>query len=173
MSGNESLLRSLRRDASQALIKMGRWQDAAFVYMRFAVACDRTKQTNNQNYAYLSAVLSHLAAGDTKTAWQTYQDAMMVPCFTSSDQALAADALFVAYASGDTGAVGKCVASNRPFQYVDNAVGLAARQLPVGNFAEQARLAAEQLGIETQGPGAGGTAAQLGGVDETGEEDLT
>lgn len=43
------------------------------------------------------AVVTWLYAGDAKMAWQTYQDAMEVEVFGSSQEAYAVDALFEAY----------------------------------------------------------------------------
>lgn len=42
-------------------------------------------------------MVTWLYAGDAKMAWQTYQDAMEVEVFGSSQEAYAVDALFEAY----------------------------------------------------------------------------
>lgn len=48
-----------------------------------------------------------LYAGDMKSAHGYFQDAMEVPEFQHSEEALAADALFYAYKTGDASAVKK------------------------------------------------------------------
>jgi len=125
----EYLVMDIYREATQALVRLGRYADAGYVLMKFAVACDATKQTNAQNKAYLSTVVVYLAGGDVDSAWRAYQDSMPITTFATSDEAHAADALFTSYATGEAGKVKSTVLAHRPFQYIGerrNVLGASA-----------------------------------------------
>jgi gamma-soluble NSF attachment protein len=141
------------------LLRSQQWTDAVAMLLRFAVACQSTGASNSQCKSYLGAIVVWLYAENAKQAWLTYQDALAVDAFISSDEAFAADALLAAYRTGDETAVASTVKSNPVFNYLDNQVARLAKRLPKGD-------------VRTMGPGLGGGMAAAGG-DEGREEDLT
>jgi len=146
------------RMAIAHLVRSQRWAEAASVSLRYASSCDRAGARHSLCKAYLGAVVIWLFAADASQAWLTYQDALAVSEFSSSDEAFAAEALFEAYKSADAEAVAAAVKSHSAFSHLDNCNARLARRLPQGDVVAMATA----LG----GSGAGG-----GG--EPAEEDLT
>jgi len=85
------------RQAVACLVRNGRYGDAAALLMRFGTTCDAVNARSSQCKAYLGAVVCWLYAQDAAEAWRVFQDAMGVDAFSNSDEAFAADALFLAY----------------------------------------------------------------------------
>lgn len=160
-AGKDAMAGDIFRQAVAQLVRAGKWADAVGMLLRFAVACDGMGARNSECKAYLGAVVVWLHAGKANNAWATYQDALGVDNFMSSDEAFAADALFDAYRSGDPAAIQAAVKRSAVFSNLDNQVARLARKLPQGDLAVQA----VQLG------GSGGGAGVA--IDEEGEEDLT
>ncbi|KAI3428586.1 hypothetical protein D9Q98_007408 [Chlorella vulgaris] len=160
-AGKDALAGDIFRQAVAQLVRAGKWADAASMLLRFAVSCDGMGARNSQCKAYLGAVVVWLFAGKAKDAWATYQDALGVDAFMSSDEAFAADALFDAYRSGDSAAIQATVKRSAVFSNLDNQVARLARKLPQGELGVQAA----QLG--------GSSSAAAVPVHEDGEEDLT
>lgn len=57
-----------------------------------------------------------------------------VDSFCNSEEAVAAEHLFEAYASGEAGQVKKVVKQAGPFQYLECGTGRLAGKLPTGDF---------------------------------------
>lgn len=158
-SGKDALAGDVFRQAISHLIKTQKWGDAVRLLMRFAASCDACGARSSQCKAYLGAVVVWLYGQDAKQAWMTYQDALEVETFASSDEAFAAEALFDAYRTGDPEAVVKLVKKNQTLSNLDNQIARLCKKLPTGDVAK--------LGHQL-----GGAAPGLD-VGEGGEEDLT
>lgn len=162
-AGKDALAGDVFRQAIAQLLRAEKWADAVSMLLRFAASCDGAGARNSQCKAYLGAVVVWLYAGKANDAWITYQDALAVDTFTSSDEAFAADALFDAYRSGEAAAIQGTIKHSPVFTNLDNQVARLARKLPQGDLA----IMAAQLG-----GGRSGGALELP-VNEEGEEDLT
>ncbi|GIL55863.1 hypothetical protein Vafri_11357, partial [Volvox africanus] len=118
------------RSAISFLLRRERWADAVGVLMRFGALSDKMGANNTQNKSYLGAVVTWLWAGDAEAAWSTFQDAMAVDSFASSNEAFAADALFEAYRNRDEEAISALVKSKSIFKQLDHQVARLAVRLP-------------------------------------------
>lgn len=157
--GKDVIAGDMYRQAIGFLIRQKMWHHAVSMLTRFAVSCDKAGARSSQCKAYLGAVIVWLYAGDAKQAWNTYQDALSVDCFLSSDEAFGAEALLDSYRTADADTIKAAIASKHCFTSLDNQVQRLVKKLP----AEGTDLAvmAGQLGGQ----------AALGHEDE--EEDLT
>ncbi|EFJ44524.1 hypothetical protein VOLCADRAFT_95241 [Volvox carteri f. nagariensis] len=118
------------RAAASFLLRLERWADAVEVLMRFGALSDKVGARNTQNKSYLGAVVTWLWAGDAEAAWATFQDAMHVESFESSEEAFAADALFEVYRLNDEAAITSLVKSRPIFKQLDSQVARLAVRLP-------------------------------------------
>lgn len=134
-AGKDALAGDVYRQAVAQLLRAEKWSDAVSMLLRFATACDDMGARNSQCKAYLGAVVVWLHAGKAKDAWVTYQDALGVENFSSSDEAFAADSLFDAYRSGEAAVIQETVKRNAVFTNLDNQVARLARKLPQGDVA--------------------------------------
>lgn len=157
-SGKDSLAGDTYRQAIAHLLRSQRWADAVVMLARFAASCGASGARASQAKAYLSSVVVWLHAGDAAQAWASYQDALAVDAFASSDEAFAAEAVLGAYRGGDAAAVAAAVKAHHAFGHLDSQLARLAKRLPQG--ADLGRMAA-QLG------------GQAGGGEEDAEEDLT
>eukprot|EP00195_Chlamydomonas_chlamydogama_P008641 CAMPEP_0202893498 /NCGR_PEP_ID=MMETSP1392-20130828/3070_1 /ASSEMBLY_ACC=CAM_ASM_000868 /TAXON_ID=225041 /ORGANISM="Chlamydomonas chlamydogama, Strain SAG 11-48b" /LENGTH=310 /DNA_ID=CAMNT_0049577851 /DNA_START=30 /DNA_END=962 /DNA_ORIENTATION=- len=120
--------------AISLMIKAKRYAEAAQHLARFAAACERAGSRNSQNKAYLGAIVCLLYGQDAAAAWHAFQDFMSVDAFMSSEEAFAADALFVAYRSQSPEEVKRVVESKASlFKALDNQVARLAVRLPTGD----------------------------------------
>ncbi|KAF8062746.1 hypothetical protein HT031_004076 [Scenedesmus sp. PABB004] len=119
------------------------WQDAVGLLMRFGEACDTAGARGSQAKAYLGAIVVWLHAGEPRQAWQVFQDVLGVEAFSKSEEAFAADALFLAYAAGDAERVRGVV---QCFKALDNQVARLAVRLPAGDLAAHARAVSAVMG---------------------------
>ncbi|GFR45409.1 hypothetical protein Agub_g6785 [Astrephomene gubernaculifera] len=124
------------RAAAAFLVKQGRWEEAVGVLMRFGAVCEKVGIRHSQCKAYLGAVVVWLWAGDAERAWHTFQDAMAVEAFASSEEAFAADALFEAFRTADVATITAAVSSRSHFKQLDHQIARLATRLP----APHARL---------------------------------
>ncbi|KAF6259209.1 gamma-soluble NSF attachment protein-like protein [Scenedesmus sp. NREL 46B-D3] len=145
--GKEAQATDVFRQAIALLVKRQAWSDAVGMCMRFGEACDKANARSSQSKAYLGAIVLWLHAGDAQQAWQVFQDVLGINNFTKSDEAFAADALFLAYQSGSAEKVQTVVQGKQSFKQLDNQLARLAVKLPQGDLAGQARaLAAAQGG---------------------------
>jgi len=158
--GKDFLSLDIYRDSINSCIRGGLLSDASEILMKYALACSRSGALNAQCKAYLAAVVVLLYQGDVRAAWEAYQNAMTVDDFAKSDEAFATDDLFQAYAYGHPEGILELVKAKVCFQYMETAVAQLARKLPCGNFPEQARFVADQLGVGAEDM-YGGVAAGL------------
>lgn len=158
-SDRDALASDIFRQAIAHLVRQQQWSDAVAMLMRFAAACDACSARNSECKAYLGAVVVWLYAEQASSAWATYQDALGVDAFMSSDEAFAADALFDAYRTADPGVVAETVKRNQVFVHLDNQLARLAKKLPQGDLAAQAAALGGDGGALPAGEG--------------GEEDLT
>ncbi|GBF87878.1 gamma-soluble NSF attachment protein [Raphidocelis subcapitata] len=168
VDGKEGQASDVFRQAAACLVRNGKFSDAAALLMRFGQACESVNARSSQCKAYLGAVVALLYAGDAREAWQArvvFQDALAVDAFSGSEEAFAADALFLAYAGGAADAVRGVVQSKAPFRQLDTALGRLAAKLPVGDFEPQARAAKDLVG-GGDGGGGGGAGPCGGGSDD-------
>lgn len=153
-SGKEALYAETYRQATAHAIRSERWAEAVALLLQFAMSCDRCGARLSQRKSYLGAVVVWLAAENVRAAWDTYQDALAVSEFASSDEAWAAEALFDAYRSGDSDAIIKCIKLHQCFMNLEPTVARLARKLPKGNVSDLARDtsalsgAPQQLGVD-------------------------
>ncbi|KIY98118.1 Gamma-soluble NSF attachment protein [Monoraphidium neglectum] len=146
VDGKEGQAGDVFRQAVACLVRNGKYGDAAGLLMRFGEACDSVGARSSQCKAYLGAVVAWLYAQDAREAWQVFQDAMGVDAFSSSDEAFAADALFLSYADGNAEKVKALVQSKAAFRQLDAAVGRLAVKLPIGDLAPQAAAIKDLMG---------------------------
>lgn len=161
-SGKDAIAGDTYRQAIAHLVRSENWPDAVSMLLRFATSCHRCNARSSQCKAYLSAVVVWFWAGNASEAWNTYQDALAVSEFASSDEAFAAEALVEGYRSGDVEAVKEAVKGHRCMVYLDACIVKLVKNLPGAK------------GVELMG----GMSAVLGGDGVVGngldeEEDLT
>jgi hypothetical protein len=164
-AGKEGASADVYRAAAALAVRRERWAEAAATLARLAAAAGGAGARAAAAKASLGAVVVWLRAGDGAAAWATYQDALGVDAFRSSDEAFAADALVEAYRGADAAAAVPAAVKQHPaFLHVDNFIARLAKKLPEGGAEGAARVAAGLGG----GGGAGGAAA----AGES-DEDLT
>lgn len=146
--GKEGQAADVFRQAVALLIKNAKWEEAVSMLLRFGEGCDKSNARSSQCKAYLGAVVVWLYAQDAKQAWQVFQDVMEVGNFSGSEEAFAADALFMAYKSGSISAVKKVLSDKSCFKYLDNQLARLGQKLPQGDLAEQAKVMAAVMGGE-------------------------
>lgn len=144
--GKETQAGDIFRQGIAVLIKRQAWPDAVSLLMRFGEACDKGSALNSQAKAYLGAVVVWLYAGEPKQAWQVFQDVLGIENFTKSEEAFAADALFLAYQSGDAASIQKTVQAKGCFKHMDTQLARLAVKLPQGDLSQQARVVAAVMG---------------------------
>eukprot|EP00879_Flechtneria_rotunda_P005030 GHRR01005306.1.p1 GENE.GHRR01005306.1~~GHRR01005306.1.p1 ORF type:complete len:315 (+),score=87.96 GHRR01005306.1:217-1161(+) len=144
--GKETQASDVFRQAIALLVRRQAWADAVSMCMRFAQACDGASARSSQSKAYLGAIVVWLYAGEPKQAWQVFQDVLGVESFTKSDDAFAADALFMAYQTGEAAKVQAVVQSKAAFKQLDNQLARLAVKLPQGDLAEQSRVLGAMMG---------------------------
>lgn len=159
-SGKDVIAGDTYRQAISHLLRNQQWSEAVVMLLRFAVSCDKAGAASSQCKAYLGAVIVHLYGGDAKQAWNTFQDAMNVDIFSSSDEAFAADALFDAYRTADADAITGVIKANHIFTALDSQIVRLVKKLP-GDKTDLAKMASML----------GGKA--VAGLGEEEEEDLT
>jgi hypothetical protein len=165
--GKEGLAADTYRSAIGHAVRSERWAEAVAILVRFAAACLNINAMNSLCKSYLGAVVVWLHAGDANAAWCTYQDALGVVEFNTSQEAVAAEELFNAYRAIDSEAIAGVVSSQHCYTHLEPCIARLAKKLP-GKDANLQKMAGQLLG---HGDGGGGG---LGGdVDENGEEDLT
>ncbi|WIA40993.1 hypothetical protein OEZ86_004636 [Tetradesmus obliquus] len=144
--GKEAQATDVFRQAIALLVKQQAWSDAVSMCMRFGEACDKANARSSQSKAYLGAIVVWLFAGNGQQAWQVFQDVLGIEAFTKSDEAFAADALFLAYQSGSAEKVQAVVQAKQSFKQLDNQLARLAVKLPQGDLAGQARVLAAVQG---------------------------
>lgn len=153
------------RQAALHAVRSQQWSDAIKIELGLALSAYTARAYSTSCKAYLAAIIVALYSEDGKTAWLTYQDALDVPEFASSDQAFAAQDLFQAFASADKKTIDAFVTKNACIGFLDNCIVRLARKLSTTDVRKTAKALPESLGgnvIVTGGPGI-----------SDGEEDLT
>ncbi|GAX79007.1 hypothetical protein CEUSTIGMA_g6447.t1 [Chlamydomonas eustigma] len=146
--GKENMGMDVYRATISLMIRTKRYGEAAQALIRMALACDRLGAKSSQCKAFLGAMVIHLHNQDAALAWQTFQDALDVEVFSSSDEAFVADALFMAYRSGSEAEIKRVVKEKSVFKQLDNQVARVAMKLPSSNFSKMAEEIDQLMGGE-------------------------
>lgn len=162
-SGKDALAGDVYRQAISFFVKTKKWDNAVAALLKFAVSLDNLQATSSQAKAYLGTVVVCLASGDASQGWSTYQDALRINAFASSDEAFAADALFEAYRTASVEVIQGAVRGHRCFLNLENQLARLAKGLP--NEVDLKKMA-EKLGVL-------GLVGGGGVVEVNEEEDLT
>lgn len=162
--GKEGLAADTYRSAIGHAVRSERWAEAVAILVRFAAACLGINAINSLCKSYLGAVVVWLHAGDANAAWCTYQDALGVVEFQTSQEAVAAEELFNAYRAVDSEAIAGVVSSQHCYTHLEPCIARLAKKLSQGTEGHLQKMAQQLFG---HGDGGGG------GEDENGEEDLT
>ena len=162
--GKEGLAADTYRSAIGHAVRSERWAEAVAILVRFAAACLNINAMNSLCKSYLGAVVVWLHAGDANAAWCTYQDALGVVEFNTSQEAVAAEELLNAYRAADSEAIAGVVSSQHCYTHLEPCIARLAKKLP--GKQENLQKMAQQL----MGSGGGSFGGE---VDENGEEDLT
>jgi len=165
--GKEGLAADTYRSAIGHSVRSERWAEAVAILVRFAAACLGVNAINSLCKSYLGAVVVWLHAGDANAAWCTYQDALGVVEFQTSQEAVAAEELLNAYRAADSEAIAGVVSSQHCYTHLEPCIARLAKKLSKENDGTLQKMAQQLFGH-----GDGGS-ADLGAVDENGEEDLT
>lgn len=128
-SGKEGQSPDIYRQAALHAVRSQQWADAIKVELGLALSAYNARAYNAACKAYLAAIVIGLYCEDGKTAWSTYQDALAVPEFASSDQAFAAQDLVQAVASGSGSVIEACVAKKPCFGFLDNCIVRLAKKM--------------------------------------------
>jgi len=160
--GKGNLAGETFRSAIAHSVRNQKWSNAAMLSMRFAASCDAAGADHSQCKAYLGAIVIWLYAEDASQAWATYQDALAVTKFSSSDEAFAAEAVIEAYGEGVDTAVKDAVKFHHAFSHLDNCVARLAKKLPAGDVVAMSEVL-----------GGHGRQAGFTSGDGHAEEDLT
>ena len=164
--GKEGLAADTYRSAIGHAVRSERWAVAVAILVRFAAACLNINAMNSLCKSYLGAVVVWLHAGDANAAWCTYQDALGVVEFNTSQEAVAAEELFHAYRAADSEAIAGVVSSQHCYTHLEPCIARLAKKLP-GKEQNLQKMAQQLMGSGGGGGGFGGE------IDENGEEDLT
>jgi tetratricopeptide (TPR) repeat protein len=121
-SDKEGQYPDVYRQAALHAVRSKAWSDAIRVELGLALSAYTARSYSTACKAYLAAIVVGLYSEDGKTAWQTYQDALDVPEFASSDQAFAAQDLFQAIATADSSVVDACVDKTSCLKFLDNCI---------------------------------------------------
>jgi len=126
-----------RQSISYAVVNE-KWSEAVRMSLKLAASACANRAYATMSKAYLGAVVILLYAECGEEAWKTYQDALGVNEFISSDQAFAADALISAFHAADNG-IGGCVIDevirgNSCFRFLDTCIGRLAKKLSTTNI---------------------------------------
>lgn len=146
------------RQAIAHAVRNALWNDAASFLLRFAVSSYSAGAMASMSKSYLGAVLVWLYAENGKNAWDTYQDALGVNEFASSDQAFAAEDLITAYRTQSLEAIQSALTSHSCFKHLDNCLAKLTRML-------------DTTDIKKASQGLGGSVLNQNNDDN--EEDLT
>jgi len=146
------------RQAIAHAVRNDLWNDAASFLLRFAVSSYSAGAMASMSKSYLGAVLVWLYAENGKNAWDTYQDALGVSEFASSDQAFAAEDLITAYRTQSLEAIQSTLANHSCFKHLDNCIAKLTKML-------------DTTDIKKASQGLGGSVLTQNNDDE--EEDLT
>lgn len=143
-------------------VKSKKWVDAVTIELKFAVSSYSGNAMSTMSKSYLSAVVVYLYSENGKLAWQTYQDALDVPEFASSDQAFAAEDVISAYRSKSKEAIESAISRHACFKFLDNCIARLVKNLTKTDVTKTAE-------------GLGGGAVDLGTLtlQDEDEEDLT
>ena len=138
-SGKEGQSPDIYRQAALHAVRSQQWADAIKVELGLALSAYNARAYSTSCKAYLAAIVIALYGEDGRTAWCTYQDALAVPEFASSDQAHAAQDLVRAVATGDKSAIDACVAKNSCFGFLDNCIVRLAKKMGATDVLKTAR----------------------------------
>ncbi|XP_057971529.1 gamma-soluble NSF attachment protein [Malania oleifera] len=139
----EQMAFDLYRAATNVYIKHEKYTDAATFLLRWGLAADKSKSTNTQCKAYLSAIIVYLYTHDFKEAEKCYNDCSLIDAFLSSDQNRCACKLLSAYSEGDIEEI-KHLGQSSTISHLDHMVIRLARKLPTGDVSALKNHAAEQ-----------------------------
>lgn len=134
-SGKDALHADIYRQAIAHSIRSERWIEGVALLLRFASSCDKCGAQMSQRKSYLGAIVVCFAAENARAAWETYQDALAVSDFASSDEAFAAEALFESFEKGDSEAIKECIKSKHCFSTLEPILARLARKLPKGGVS--------------------------------------
>ena len=156
-SDKEGQYPDIYRQAALHAVRSQQWVDAIRVELGLALSAYTAKSYSTACKAYLAAIIVALYSEDGKTAWQTYQDALDVPEFASSDQAFAAQDLFQAFSRTNTSMIDACVAKNSCFGFLDNCIVRLAKKIGSTDVRKTARGLPESLrtGLQVANDGLG------------------
>lgn len=129
-AGKDALSLDYYRQAAALAVTRAHWADAVAILLRFAAVCERSNATNSLCKSYLGAVVVWLYAGEGRPAWQTYQDALSVTEFSTSEEALAAEELLEAYRDANVEAVAGVIKRRHCFTHLDPYLARLAKKLP-------------------------------------------
>ncbi len=138
-SGKEGQSPDIYRQAALHAVRSQLWADAIRVELGLALSAYNARAYSTSCKAYLAAIVIGLYGEDGKTAWSTYQDALAVPEFASSDQAFAAQDLVQAVASGDKSVIEACVTRNPCFGFLDNCIVRLAKKMGATDVRKTAK----------------------------------
>ncbi|EPS66290.1 hypothetical protein M569_08488, partial [Genlisea aurea] len=141
--GKEQMAFDLYRAAASIYIKLEKYEDAANLFIKLALAADKG-YAHSQCKAYLSAITVYLFAHDFKQAEKCYNDCCQVDAFLNSDQNRAAARLLSAYSDGDAEEI-KRAAQSSTISNLDHMIIKLARKLPTGDITAFKRGAIEEV----------------------------
>lgn len=150
-SEKDHMFPDIYRQAILHAVKSKRWEDAVKIELQFAVSSYSTRGYSTMCKSYLSGIVIALYSGNGVLAWETYQDALGVPEFSQSDQAVAAQDLIFSYNKNTKDALKSAISRHSCFQFLDNCI----IRLVKGISNTDIEKTAESLGrfIATQGLG--------------------
>ena len=150
-SEKDHMFPDIYRQAILHAVKSRRWEDAVKVELQFAVSSYSTRGYSTMSKSYLSAIVIALYSENGVLAWETYQDALGVPEFSQSDQAVAAQDLIFAYNKNSKDSLKSAISRHSCCQFLDNCIIRLVKSITNTNIDKTA----ESLGrfIATQGLG--------------------
>lgn len=137
-SDKETTFPDIYRQAIMHAVKSKKWVDAVTIELKFAVASYSGNAMSTMAKSYLSAVVIYLYSENGKLAWQTYQDALGVSEFASSDQAFAAEDLIAAYRSKSKETIESAISKHASFKFLDNCIARLVKNLSKTDVAKTA-----------------------------------
>lgn len=158
-SGKDSMYGEMYRQAISHALRNKKWAEAVSLLFKLATSAYGAHAMATMSKAYLGAIVVWLYAEDGSNAWQSYQDALCVDEFSSSDQAFAAEALIQAYRSISTESIDAVISSHSCFRHLDNSIARLAKLLPKTDIAKTAQSMGAVIGEST-------------GIASAGREDL-
>ena len=170
-SDKEGQYPDVYRQAALHAVRSRQWSDAIQAELALALSAYTAGSYSTACKAYLAAIVVGMYSENGKAAWQTYQDALDVPEFSSSDQAFAAQDLFQAISTADPSVVDECVERTSCLKFLDNCIVRLLKGIGSStDLRKTARGLPDGVRMIVGGPAGGGGG---GGVSDGDEDDLT